>query len=114
MIVLDIYEDELGTIKQFVVQGHAGYKPHGEDIVCAGISILAQTAVLGLIKYLTSAPQVEKKAGYLKCSLPRELGAKEQELAQVILQTMLLGLEATQQRYGKYMEIHKRRWTECL
>lgn len=30
------------------VKGHAGYAPHGRDIVCAAVSAILQTAVLGL------------------------------------------------------------------
>lgn len=30
------------------VEGHANYAPHGQDIVCAGVSAILQTAVLGL------------------------------------------------------------------
>lgn len=28
--------------------GHANYAPHGQDIVCASVSAILQTAVLGL------------------------------------------------------------------
>lgn len=30
------------------VDGHADYAPHGQDIVCAGISAIIQTCALGL------------------------------------------------------------------
>lgn len=30
------------------VDGHADYAPHGQDIVCAGISAIMQTCALGL------------------------------------------------------------------
>lgn len=30
------------------VEGHAMYDAHGRDIVCAGVSAILQTAVLGL------------------------------------------------------------------
>lgn len=30
------------------VKGHAGYAPHGQDIVCAAVSAILQTAVLGI------------------------------------------------------------------
>lgn len=33
------------------VTGHAGYGPHGADIVCAAVSILVQTLVKNLIKF---------------------------------------------------------------
>lgn len=30
------------------VDGHADYAPHGQDIVCAGISAITQSCALGL------------------------------------------------------------------
>lgn len=30
------------------VKGHAGYADHGDDIVCAGVSTLMNTTILGL------------------------------------------------------------------
>lgn len=38
------------------VEGHAGYDAHGRDIVCAGISAILQTAVLGLEAIAESYP----------------------------------------------------------
>lgn len=38
------------------VKGHAGYAPHGQDIVCAGVSAILQTAVLGLEALANSHP----------------------------------------------------------
>ena len=32
----------------FIIKGHAGFADHGEDIVCAGASAIAQSALLGL------------------------------------------------------------------
>lgn len=37
MIVITIAEN------QITVQGHAGYGPHGQDVCCAGISVLVST-----------------------------------------------------------------------
>lgn len=36
----------------FEARGHAGYAPSGEDIVCAAVSALTQTALLGLQEVL--------------------------------------------------------------
>jgi uncharacterized protein YsxB (DUF464 family) len=30
------------------ITGHAGYAEHGKDIVCAGVSAVAHSAILGL------------------------------------------------------------------
>lgn len=35
----------------FDVIGHAGYAPHGQDIVCAAVSALLQTFLMSVDKY---------------------------------------------------------------
>lgn len=37
------------------MKGHAGYAPHGQDIVCAAVSVLMQTLIQS-IEELTSDP----------------------------------------------------------
>lgn len=111
MITVELFVDEQESIRTFCIKGHAGAAPYGEDIVCASISVLGQTAVIGLNHVLSKSPETEIKSGLLHCTLPGDLSAKEQELAQVILKTMELGLRALEPNYGKYFKIHKRRWT---
>jgi uncharacterized protein YsxB (DUF464 family) len=41
-----------GRLYGFEAGGHAGYAPSGEDIVCAAVSALTQTALLGLQEVL--------------------------------------------------------------
>lgn len=95
----------------YEILGHTGYAQAGEDIVCSAISILAQTAILGLDNYLSKKPLVEIRDGYLKCVLPTDMSADEMEQAQIILTTMMLGLESTAKSYGEYMKINRRRCT---
>ena len=42
LIVINIQMDEI------TITGHAGYAPQGKDIVCAGISALAQSLIKSL------------------------------------------------------------------
>ncbi len=37
-----------GTIAAVIAEGHAGYAPSGQDIVCAGVSVLMQCLQVGL------------------------------------------------------------------
>ncbi|NLL17906.1 MAG: ribosomal-processing cysteine protease Prp [Clostridia bacterium] len=113
MVTVELFLAEDDYIQAFQVEGHAGAAPYGEDIVCAAISILSQTAVVGLNHFLSLAPEVMIQEGLLRCTLPEKLNAEEKERAQVILNTMSLGLEALEPNYGKYFKIHKRRWTKC-
>ena len=40
MIQIHIKKSEHGNIIGFHVSGHAGFSPHGTDVVCAGVSAL--------------------------------------------------------------------------
>ena len=54
------------------IQGHAGFAPHGQDIVCAGVSTLAQTLIASIeqmtddqIEYETAPGMVDIRYGKL-------------------------------------------------
>lgn len=84
----------------FIVEGHAEFAPHGQDIVCAGVSAIVQTAILG-IEYYTYA-DVEKKEGYVKVHI-----LHDDHTSDVIVKTMLLGLEELEYKYHDYIKIKK-------
>lgn len=110
MIQVDIFYHE-SFIQGFTVQGHAGYAMSGEDIVCAAVSVLTQTALLGLNEYLESKPQWKiDDHGYLECWLVQGITPGDKEKSQVILHTMELGLLNIQQSYEQFLTICKRRW----
>lgn len=39
-----------------VIEGHAEYAEHGKDIVCAAVSVILQTAQLGLMSIAEQYP----------------------------------------------------------
>ncbi|TLM99480.1 ribosomal-processing cysteine protease Prp, partial [bacterium] len=47
MIVLSV-DRKAGKITGFTLEGHARVAPHGEDLVCAAVSMMAQSVLLGL------------------------------------------------------------------
>lgn len=95
-------------ITAFEVRGHAGYADEGQDIYCAGVSAITQTALLGLMKHLNQAPDYQVEKGLLRCSLVK-MAAGEMEKAQVILSTMEAGLNSLQDAYPGYIQVIKRR-----
>ena len=48
MTHIDVKRNRLGQIVECYFRGHAEAGPYGEDIVCAAISMLSQTSILGL------------------------------------------------------------------
>lgn len=101
-------------VKGFVATGHAGAAPLGEDLVCASISALTQTALLGLDALLSEKPIWRLDAdGYLECWVPEGLTETDFMKAEVIIKTLELGLKSIEQGYGQYLKVSKRRWTKC-
>ncbi len=106
--------DETTVIKGFVIKGHAGMAEAGQDIVCAAVSILSQTALLGLDAYLSGKfTWTIEDDGFLECWLAEGLDSIELEKSQIIIHTMELGLRSMEESYGQYLQVRKRRWTEC-
>lgn len=102
-----------GKIMSVSCSGHTGYAVQGEDIVCAGISTLVQTALLGLmsvaginVKYAR-----DEQKGTLRFELPRGLDETMRHDADVILGTMLCGLSDFYTEYSDYMKLEV---IECL
>ena len=88
MIKIEIVRNEEQAMVGFRVNGHANVAPHGQDIVCAGVSALAQTAVLGLDRQLKKKIQIKIASGNLNMNLLD----KPDALTNAVLETMLIGL----------------------
>ena len=67
------------NIVGFVAKGHSGYAKHGEDIVCAAVSALTQTAYLGLEKLVKAEMEFHIKDGELRLILSKGLDAEKRE-----------------------------------
>ena len=92
-----------GNIVQFSAEGHSEYAEEGQDIICAAVSAILQTAAFGLINYLELKPEINTKNGWLSCRLASEV-AQDKEV-QAILEAMLAGLKETVKEYPDYIQI---------
>ncbi|QXM05902.1 ribosomal-processing cysteine protease Prp [Crassaminicella indica] len=106
MIKIYIYRDENKNITSYSVKGHANAAKYGEDIVCASISILAQTTILALHELLSIDVIYEMKDGWLYCKLPEGLSNDIREKANLIMNTMIIGIKGTQEMYSEFIEFH--------
>ncbi|MCL5676432.1 MAG: ribosomal-processing cysteine protease Prp [Firmicutes bacterium] len=104
MIKAEVRRDRAGWVTGFTVTGHSGFAPHGEDIVCAGVTALSEAAVLGLQRVAGVQPQVEMEDGFVRCELPPLAQAQEVK-AQAIIETMILGLRDIAKDYRRYVRI---------
>ena len=95
---------KLGQIVSLSLKDHAGYGESGEDIVCAALSVLSQSMVLGIEEVLNIDLKYEIKDGFLSLNI-EENTPKEIELCQVLLQTMLKSVESMIVSYSDYINL---------
>ncbi len=87
--------------------GHTNYGEKGEDIVCASLSSIVQTAVLGLLMIVMLELDMKRddEAGYLKFTLPKNLSDEQNIQACAILDTMLCGISDLYESFSDYIEL---------
>lgn len=105
MIIIEIFRDQKSQITKFIVKGHANADEFGKDIVCASISVLSQTSVLALYELLKIEISYEIDNGWLFCELPKKLDTDIREKANLVLDTMLIGIRATKEIYQDFIEL---------
>jgi uncharacterized protein YsxB (DUF464 family) len=108
MIQIALQSSRQGWIQEFTVKGHAGYDEPGKDIVCAAVSAVVQTAVIGLTDVAGVHPEHTQHKGLLHCALPDDMSKEQKKAAGVILQTMLAGLQSIQSGYPDLIFIEER------
>lgn len=101
MIKIKTFRNSESLLLGFVVTGHANAAPHGQDIICAAVSVLAQTAVFGLERHLKREISLDISHG----KLCLELSGNPDELTSAVLETALLGLQGIAGEYPNRVRI---------
>ncbi len=104
MIRARITRNHRGEVQDITVTGHAGKGPYGYDIVCAAVSALAETLVLGLTHVAPVAMDHHLDEGNLTIRLQE----CPSERTQAVLETFCLGLQDlahSEPRFVKYGEL---------
>ncbi|MCL2675842.1 MAG: ribosomal-processing cysteine protease Prp [Firmicutes bacterium] len=86
--------------------GHTDYAVEGEDIVCAALSSIIQTALLGLLTVAGIGVDYKKddEEGRLEFSLPA-LSEKDRYAADMILNTMAAGVNDLYEGFSKFVKV---------
>ena len=75
MVSIGIQRNEDDQVVGCHMSGHAGYDEHGYDIVCAAVSVLSATTMLGLTKIARQQGEFTNSEGQcdmvLSVRLPR-------------------------------------------
>ena len=96
-----------GALIGYRANGHSGYAEAGADIVCAAISALTQTTLNGL-KNVLKAPVMfdqDDDGAFIEAILTPEASEDQIRQAQLLLVTLLEGLQAIQREYPRNLRI---------
>ena len=89
----------------FECSGHTGYAEFGKDILCATISAISQSTILGITNVLGIKCKIDRvdDKGYIKIELPNNIDSIKS--AQVLLQTMKVSIEDLLEAYSHYISM---------
>ena len=113
MMTIKLFRTESGLIRRFTVSGHAGYGPHGADILCAGVSAIAQTVIGSLQDVAGLEPVYILADGDIRCELPdpSTLQSRQLETARVLMESMAVGCRQIEASYGtSFIEVKEVRY----
>ena len=107
MLVISFERNQQNEITGFTASGHTNYGVEGEDIVCAAASSIIQTAALGVLMVAETEAKINRddKKGYFALKLPKDITDIQRRECNIILNTMMLGLDDLSQNYSDFIEI---------
>ncbi|WEG73832.1 ribosomal-processing cysteine protease Prp [Vagococcus intermedius] len=108
MIKGTIRREEDGRIVSFEMRGHANAGPYGSDIVCAGVSALTFSTVNGIEALAGIIPIVEidvADEGYLYFETEEDITQEQSNIAQILLENLVLGLQGIQEEHSDYLNL---------
>ena len=102
MTTITIYKSN-NVYRRFTCKGHSGYASSGKDIVCASVSILVFNAINSLDEIADQNFDLteDESTGYIDCRLDSNVNEK----TVILLDSMVLGLKAIEEQYGKYLRL---------
>ena len=88
-------------IHKIKISGHALFAPHGEDLVCAGVSSIG-TGLLNALDILVPSSCKLVLKDYISVQV-----VEDSEVVQTILRTGMIQLETIAEQYGDYLKVIK-------
>lgn len=94
-------------ITGFTVQGHSGFAPEGEDIVCAAITSavrLVECAVNDVLG-LEASVKVRQKDAFIQLKLPGGLSEANESTCQTLLTALMVHFVALAEEYPDHITV---------
>ncbi|MBD5655414.1 MAG: ribosomal-processing cysteine protease Prp [Candidatus Eremiobacteraeota bacterium] len=103
MVRVHIRKDSRERLSSFLATGHAGWADSGEDVVCAAVSTMLQTAWLGLSEIAKIDVRGSRGNGRLELKWPPERRDDPGVLA--IVATAALAVERIAMQYPDHVGV---------
>ena len=105
MINITINRNKSGSIQSFILDGHALFANHGQDIVCAGASAVSFGAINAVHELTGITPEIKQGDGFISCTIPENTPEFAMEKIQLLLEGMVISLQTIEEEYGKNIKI---------
>lgn len=109
MIKAEIFRNKDYVIYGFRLSGHAGFAEEGDDIICSAVSILVINTINAIERFTDEKYKFEadeENGGFINYSLPEIQEGKKNHDVELLLETMLYGLNNIENEYGCYIKIN--------
>lgn len=107
MININLYYNKQGNLWRFVLDGHADYADHGQDIVCSAVSMIVINTINSIDLFTEEPFELDQDAGegYIDCTFSDIKANKGSKDAILLLKSMILGLTSIKEQYGEHIQL---------
>lgn len=96
------------NVDEITVSGHACFADHGEDIVCAAVSVLTISILNGLTEIVGRNDLDESvEEGYTHFTIPKVDDGTMKMKTDALISTYLLGIRGVKEAYGDYIQFEE-------
>jgi uncharacterized protein YsxB (DUF464 family) len=107
LVEVRIRKDSRNRLSSFFATGHAGWADAGDDVVCAAVSTILQSAWLGLVEVAHVEVVASRASGHLDLSWPP--AARDDAAASAIVATAARSVERIATQFPDHVRvIHER------
>lgn len=99
MVRVRVTRDAAGDVVGLSARGHAGFAAHGSDIVCAAVSAILETALMGIEAFSPEGQHHELDDGLLRWQ------GRPTPATRTIWGTALLGLGSIARDHPRHLEV---------
>jgi hypothetical protein len=101
------FHSEGSRILGFDVQGHSGYAPEGEDIVCAAVTSAVRLTECAIndVMGLEASVKVREKDASISLKLPAKLGQTAESTCQTLLAALMVHLVQLGEEYPEHITV---------